>query len=40
MYLLNSNHIKAQFDAMKCDIKGDAMKDIEQWVDNIPVKVA
>lgn len=40
MYLLNSNHIKAQFDAMKCDIKGDVMKDIEQWVDNIPIKVA
>lgn len=40
MYLLNSNHIKAQFDAMKCDIKGDAIKDIEQWVENIPIKVA
>lgn len=37
MYLLNSNHIKAQFYAMKDDIGVDVIEDIEKWVNAIAI---
>ena len=37
MYLLNSNHIKAQFYAMKDDIGVDVIEDIEKWLNAIAI---
>ena len=37
MYLLNSNHIKAQFYAMKDDIGVDVIEDIKKWLNAIAI---
>lgn len=37
MYLLNSNHIKAQFNAMKNEIGMDSIENIEKWLNAISI---